>query len=785
MWLLTIEDDEGSTVYHRLSGDRCTLGRAPDRDVVLAHFDVSRRHARLERRGGGWLFVDEGSENGSYINGYRTDAPAPFGSNDCVQLGDYRLTLSIDHDTSLDTPPPRYVLPARLRVLAGVSAGVELSFGANESLTIGGGDGCDLRLLHPKIRAVHALVRALGGGRHEIVDKSGLGFFVNRRWLSCKVLEGGDAIAIAGVSLLRYLEPSQAPDPRFDQTLGEALPSSAGVPPDDAIEVVVEGSVEMAVHAPSSWKLRAVPMMPEGPDPLLPASRVEEAGPLSVRVSLGEPAGFARLRRATMGRSGEASSGRIPAASKASSVRLPAATEVVMTPVAGGPSSTTLRAARRSLSSLPPEPRPPSSPPEPRSRSSLPPVEEGLPRESDAPTLDVHEAKWLRDAVAAWAAASEPTLSGFDVGDGEEWGRPAVVVGAPSASMQATARASAPSFGGETPSAPPPEPSSVANKAPSKGPRAAAGVRAPEGGVSEGAHVKAPASGAGEAIAAAALTSGAVAAAALTSGAVAQGAAVQGGAAQGAAGQGAAAQQGVAARGAAGGVVQGAPKGAEAQGAPEAASRGVAGGVAAQGATARAGAQGASSGAGARGVPAVRDEQAERAPSRRKHVWVVAAALLSLGVGVAIASWGARGRDEGGASVATVTAAAATTPAATTPAATTAQAPTAQAPAATAEAPAAAAEAPVDAEDAPAGAGAGARAGAQASSQARAGDDALRKASRAENADRRRARLAARARSGQASAAELRTLLSLCREVGDTPCVVDALARLGRLEGGP
>ena len=50
----------------------------------------------------------------------------------------------------------------RVRVLAGASVGTELSFGPNEGLTIGRGDECDLRLLHAKIKTVHALVRPQG-----------------------------------------------------------------------------------------------------------------------------------------------------------------------------------------------------------------------------------------------------------------------------------------------------------------------------------------------------------------------------------------------------------------------------------------------------------------------------------------------------------------------------------------------------------------------------------------------------------------------------------------------
>ncbi|MGC8783230.1 MAG: FHA domain-containing protein [Armatimonadota bacterium] len=53
-----------------LQGNMLTIGREVGRDVHI-DFDptVSRRHARLERQGGQWVLIDEGSRNGSFVNG--------------------------------------------------------------------------------------------------------------------------------------------------------------------------------------------------------------------------------------------------------------------------------------------------------------------------------------------------------------------------------------------------------------------------------------------------------------------------------------------------------------------------------------------------------------------------------------------------------------------------------------------------------------------------------------------------------------------------------------------
>lgn len=218
-WLLTIEDDEGAVSHHRLSGERCTVGRASDRDVVLAQANISRRHARFERRGEGWQLVDEGSDNGSFVNGCAVGpGPASVGVNDTLQLGDYRLALSIGEPVRALPPPPAPLTPARLRVIAGLSVGAEFAIERHDFVTIGSAADCSFRLVHESIAPLHATVRTLPGGRFELRDRSQTGLlFVNGHpVIGEHVLEGGDAINVGGVVLLRFLEPSQWPDPRFD-----------------------------------------------------------------------------------------------------------------------------------------------------------------------------------------------------------------------------------------------------------------------------------------------------------------------------------------------------------------------------------------------------------------------------------------------------------------------------------------------------------------------------------------------------------------------------------------
>jgi class 3 adenylate cyclase len=66
-----------------------TIGRRADSDVALSwDHDVSRRHAELRRMPEGWALVDEGSRNGSYLNGERVSGQHPLREGDVLRFGD-------------------------------------------------------------------------------------------------------------------------------------------------------------------------------------------------------------------------------------------------------------------------------------------------------------------------------------------------------------------------------------------------------------------------------------------------------------------------------------------------------------------------------------------------------------------------------------------------------------------------------------------------------------------------------------------------------------------------
>jgi hypothetical protein len=94
------------------SGRRCELGSGPtmigrssDCDVVLADAHASRRHARLEVRGGVLVLADLGSTNGTRVNGHRV-REVVLGVGDRIEIGQTVLRVVEHEPTAPGRPMP-------------------------------------------------------------------------------------------------------------------------------------------------------------------------------------------------------------------------------------------------------------------------------------------------------------------------------------------------------------------------------------------------------------------------------------------------------------------------------------------------------------------------------------------------------------------------------------------------------------------------------------------------------------------------------------------------------
>jgi len=90
------KDDCLVIVYQRAGGaGRCIkldrlplrLGRDPDNELVLTDDGVSRRHARIERRGDRMVLMDVGSTNGTLLNDAELSGIAELCTGDRIQVG--------------------------------------------------------------------------------------------------------------------------------------------------------------------------------------------------------------------------------------------------------------------------------------------------------------------------------------------------------------------------------------------------------------------------------------------------------------------------------------------------------------------------------------------------------------------------------------------------------------------------------------------------------------------------------------------------------------------------
>jgi hypothetical protein len=75
-----------------LSGAPMRIGRAPECELVLKDSRVSRRHARLQARGGVLVLTDLGSTNGTRVNGHRV-TEVVLGAGDRIQVGETSIVV--------------------------------------------------------------------------------------------------------------------------------------------------------------------------------------------------------------------------------------------------------------------------------------------------------------------------------------------------------------------------------------------------------------------------------------------------------------------------------------------------------------------------------------------------------------------------------------------------------------------------------------------------------------------------------------------------------------------
>jgi pSer/pThr/pTyr-binding forkhead associated (FHA) protein len=79
--------------YTLKEGDRLTIGRHPDNDIVPKDAAVSSHHAVIERKDEKLIVLDKESRNGTFVNGQRVQS-AELNDEDIVKFGN-ELNLKV------------------------------------------------------------------------------------------------------------------------------------------------------------------------------------------------------------------------------------------------------------------------------------------------------------------------------------------------------------------------------------------------------------------------------------------------------------------------------------------------------------------------------------------------------------------------------------------------------------------------------------------------------------------------------------------------------------------
>jgi penicillin-binding protein 1A len=100
---LVWERPDGERVEFPLEGDALEVGRDADVAIRVDEPLVSRRHARLERRGEAWVVVDLGSTNFTRVNAERVETERELADGDELHFARARCRF-LDAAVGADAP---------------------------------------------------------------------------------------------------------------------------------------------------------------------------------------------------------------------------------------------------------------------------------------------------------------------------------------------------------------------------------------------------------------------------------------------------------------------------------------------------------------------------------------------------------------------------------------------------------------------------------------------------------------------------------------------------------
>jgi ABC-type multidrug transport system ATPase subunit/pSer/pThr/pTyr-binding forkhead associated (FHA) protein len=185
------------------------LGRSRDSDVLLEDRGVSRRHARLRALPRGWEIQDQGSENGTAVDGQPLPRrrPSPLQPGAVVEIGAFELLVRPGTD---GVPPPSLGEKVRIEAepkpgLAIYEDGTLLKLQLMGSVvTLGRGSDNDVVLSSAMVSRQHARVEWTGKAFRIVDLDSTHGLLHEGQRVSHKELEDGDVVRIGDQVTIQF-----------------------------------------------------------------------------------------------------------------------------------------------------------------------------------------------------------------------------------------------------------------------------------------------------------------------------------------------------------------------------------------------------------------------------------------------------------------------------------------------------------------------------------------------------------------------------------------------------
>ncbi|MDH5672276.1 MAG: FHA domain-containing protein [Myxococcales bacterium] len=238
-------DEEFS--YH-FDQPRILLGRGNGADVRIADLAISESHATLTLSGQGWTLLDQGSTNGTFLNGKRlvVNRGSRVSSGDRIELGRYELELQLGAPGEPTTRERTAEMArrlfreaagrerlgdARLVLLDGPRVGQSLELERPPlRLVLGRGEHCQLQIDDPDVSREHAeLLRDLDGvSIRDLSSKNGI--FLGDERIEQRRLHDGDEIRLGSTRLL-FEQPADEPIEALTGQRDTLLERQSSAPP--------------------------------------------------------------------------------------------------------------------------------------------------------------------------------------------------------------------------------------------------------------------------------------------------------------------------------------------------------------------------------------------------------------------------------------------------------------------------------------------------------------------------------------------------------------------------